>query len=130
LIGESVLYFDWAVVFLIGGRNTKTKEGSILKKVYIRLIIIGMGLSLVLFGWNLPENIENGSKENAKSQQQRKIIIRDSVNSPLLPEAKGVKTMPTKKHPQDIPNYDVSSPIVITKMPYSEDALHQPPGKN
>jgi hypothetical protein len=72
-------------------------------------------LSASLFGCS-HVNDEAQNKEQ-KQDLKRKIIILDSVNAPLPPEAKNVQSIPSKNEPQQIPNANLNEPIVITKMP-------------
>lgn len=56
--------------------------------------------------------------EEAKSEMYRqKIIILDSVNAPLPSDVQNVEYMPNALGPQQIPNADLTKPIIITKMP-------------
>lgn len=58
------------------------------------------------------------TQENEKNQYKQKVIIRDSVYSPLPDEAEGVQYMPSGVGgPQNIPNFDLDDPIIISKMP-------------
>ncbi|MBB2479325.1 hypothetical protein H5P36_03910 [Bacillus sp. APMAM] len=64
---------------------------------------------------------EHPSKRNDPRKpiniSKRKFIILDSVNAPLPPEIKAIKSMPSTLEPQQIPNANWKDPIVITKMP-------------
>jgi hypothetical protein len=87
-----------------------------------RLILM---ISIALFGCiNLAEVQDNEQMEKTSTVKrerfEQKIIIRDSINDPLPPEAKNIQSMPAQKEPQQIPNANLNNPIVITKMPYSE----------
>ena len=53
-------------------------------------------------------------------QLERKIIIRNSISDPLPAEAQKALSLPDKGGPQQLPNVDLSTPIIITKMPYPE----------
>jgi hypothetical protein len=92
-----------------------------------RLILVPFILmvSIALFGCNNSAEIQDDEQMEKKSTVKRerfeqKVIIRDSVNDPLPLEAKNIQVMPTQKEPQQIPNANLNTPIVITKMPYSE----------
>jgi hypothetical protein len=92
-----------------------------------RLILVPLMLivSVALFGCNNLEEVQDNEQMEKKSTVKRerfeqKFIIRDSVNDPLPPEAKNIQAMPAQKEPQQIPNANLNSPIVITKMPHSE----------
>jgi hypothetical protein len=75
-------------------------------------------LSASLFGCNHAEDEVQNNEQ--KRDLNRNMIIVDSVNEPLPPEANNVQSLPSKKEPQQIPNANLNEPIVITKMPYSE----------
>jgi hypothetical protein len=85
------------------------------------LVPLILMVSIALFGCSNSDNEQMEKKLTVKREQfEQKVIIRDSVNDPLPPEAKNIQTMPTQKEPQQIPNANLNNPIVITKMPYSE----------
>ncbi|WP_070121214.1 hypothetical protein [Bacillus marinisedimentorum] len=94
-----------------------------MKKHLIGFLIITLGF-LLIGCTNTPQSQEEkqtqSSTEIGKRQFGQKVIIMDSVNDPLPPEAENIYTMPGKNDPQQLPNVDLSDPIVITKMPYSE----------
>ena len=86
------------------------------------LVVLTLVVSSFLFGCN---NIQKAQKEPIKStlytdneQYKRKVIIMDSVDELLPPEAKNIQSMPSKSEPQPIPNVNLNDPLVITKMPY------------
>jgi hypothetical protein len=92
------------------------------KLIFVPFILMA---SIVLFGCRHSAEVQDHEQMEKKStvkreQLEQKFIIRDSVNDPLPPEAKNIQTMPTQKEPQQIPNANLNTPIVITKMPYSE----------
>ncbi|WP_052158709.1 hypothetical protein [Halobacillus sp. BBL2006] len=87
----------------------------------IAFIFVTISLFSVLVGCqNTSKDKEKSEKKtvaNNNQTEQQKIIILDSVDAPLPPEAKNVQSMPGKSEPQQLPNADLSKPIVITKMP-------------
>ncbi|UOQ92185.1 hypothetical protein MUO14_17050 [Halobacillus shinanisalinarum] len=94
----------------------------------IATIFLTLSLCVVLFGCE--STLKSQGKEQTeektfvdKKQIEQKIIIADSVDDPLPPEAKNVQTMPGKNEPQQLPNVDLSKPIVITEMPTIEDKI-------
>lgn len=95
---------------------------------FVTNVSLAVAFSLLLFGCSNNsqelQDKENNKDEVAVSKEkyERKYIILDSVDEPLPPEAKNVQYMPSKIEPQKIPNADLSDPIVITKMPHSENA--------
>ncbi len=62
-----------------------------------------------------------GSSYIGKKQFKRKVIIMESVGDPLPSEAKNIKSMPNKSEPQQIPNVNLNNPLIITKMPHSNN---------
>ncbi|MRG85996.1 outer membrane protein assembly factor BamD [Salinibacillus xinjiangensis] len=89
------------------------------------IIFLTLTLSFVLFGCNKVQESQDKAQTEGKSlavkgQYEQKIIIMDSVDESLPPEAKNVQSMPSKSEPQQIPNVNLDDPIVITKMHYSE----------
>ncbi|MGJ9458493.1 hypothetical protein [Oceanobacillus sp. CF4.6] len=99
-----------------------------MKKVTIAFLTVT--LSFVLFGCNNTQESQNKEQIEGKSveengQYEQKVIIMDSVDEPLPPEAKNVQSMPSESEPQQIPNVNLSDPIIITKMPYSENVKPQ-----
>lgn len=96
----------------------------------ISIIFLTLTLSVVLFGCNNYQDIQGnvlveGKTAAVKGQHEQKIIIMDSVDAPLPPEARNIQSMPSISEPQQIPNVNVSDPIIITKMPYSENERPQ-----
>ncbi|WP_156291872.1 hypothetical protein [Oceanobacillus salinisoli] len=92
--------------------------------------IIFVTLSFVLFGCNNTQESRDKEQMEEKSatengQYEQKVIIMDSVDEPLPPEAKSVQSMPSKSEPQQLPNVNLSDPIIITKMPFSENVKPQ-----
>lgn len=91
------------------------------KFIFVSLFLTA---SIVLFACNSLEKARDNEQMKKKSTVrewfEQKVIIRNSVNDPLPPEVKNIQAMPTQKEPQQIPNANLNSPIVITKMPYSE----------
>ncbi|WP_067728726.1 outer membrane protein assembly factor BamD [Oceanobacillus damuensis] len=99
-----------------------------MKKVTIAFLTVT--LSFVLFGCNNTQESQDKEQIEGKSvakngQYEQKVIIMDSVDEPLPPEAKNVQSMPSESEPQQIPNVNLSDPIIITKMPYSENSKPQ-----
>lgn len=91
------------------------KEMRILGKLI--LVTLTLILSVSLLGCSS----NKGGQEISKEQYKRKVIIIDSVNEPLPPEAENVEYMPRGiGGSQLIPNAKFSDPIIITKMPYTE----------
>ncbi|WP_156291324.1 hypothetical protein [Oceanobacillus salinisoli] len=91
-----------------------------------KFTIVFLILSFVLFGCNNKQESQDKEQIEGKSiaengQYEQKFIIMDSVDDPLPPEAKNVQSMPSKSEPQQIPNVNLNDPIIITKMPYSEN---------
>ncbi len=83
-----------------------------------------LALSLALVGCS---NVEVSIEEKDLStlsvesvQLERKVIIRNSISDPLPAEAQKALSLPDKGGPQQLPNVDLSTPIIITKMPYPE----------
>ena len=81
-----------------------------------------MGLALVG-----PSNVEVGVKDKEQSNLaigsgllKREVIIRDSIYDSLPAEAQKTLSLPKKAGPQQLPNVDLTTPIIITKMPYRE----------
>ncbi|RWZ54579.1 hypothetical protein EQV77_13080 [Halobacillus fulvus] len=94
----------------------------------ITFIILTLSLSFVLLGCQSSKDSQKQEQAQKKALQdneqiQQKIIIMDSVEEPLPPEAENVQTMPGKAEPQQLPNADISKPIVITKMPTTENKM-------
>jgi type IV secretory pathway VirB10-like protein len=93
-----------------------------MKKLILVLLILMLGVALI--GCNnsnkAPNNEQIEKNTTVKKDNEQKVIIMNSVNDPLPPEARNVDSMPSKKEPQQIPNVNLNDPIVITKMPYSE----------
>lgn len=94
-----------------------------MKKVMI-LTASALALSLALVGCS---NVEVSIEEKDLStlsvesvQLERKVIIRNSISDPLPAEAQKALSLPDKGGPQQLPNVDLSTPIIITKMPYPE----------
>lgn len=85
------------------------------------LILLTVAISPILHGYNHSYKKEQIGNEApvSKIKIEQKVIITDSVDVPLPPEAKNVDSMPRKSDPQNIPNVNLRAPIVITKMPYS-----------
>ncbi|WP_205520145.1 hypothetical protein [Virgibacillus doumboii] len=82
-----------------------------------------MMVSLALFGCSnadVSQDVDGEQDDYKKDRLEREVIIMDSVDDPLPPEAKNVQSMPSKNEPQQIPNANLNDPIVITKMPVSE----------
>ncbi len=94
-----------------------------MKKVVI-LIASVLALSLVLVGCSNVEVSVEEKEQNTLSvesaQLERKVIIRNSIADPLPAEAQKALSLPDKGGPQQLPNVDLSTPIIITKMPYPE----------
>ncbi len=94
-----------------------------MKKVVI-LIASVLALSLVLVGCSNVEVSVEEKDQNTLSvesvQLERKVIIRNSIADPLPAEAQKALSLPGKGGPQQLPNVDLSTPIIITKMPYPE----------
>jgi len=88
------------------------------------LTALALAFSLALVGCS---NAELSVKEKEQSaffagsgQLKRKVITRNSISEPLPPEAEKALSTPDKSGPQQLPNVDLSTPIIITKMPYPE----------
>ncbi|EHL03904.1 hypothetical protein HMPREF0322_05396 [Desulfitobacterium hafniense DP7] len=83
-----------------------------------------LALSLALVGCSNVEVSIEEKDQNTLSvesvQLERKIIIRNSIADPLPAEAQKALSLPDKGGPQQLPNVDLSTPIIITKMPYPE----------
>ncbi|AFL99282.1 hypothetical protein Desde_0838 [Desulfitobacterium dehalogenans ATCC 51507] len=82
---------------------------------------------LVLSSVLVCSNVEVSVKEKDQStlsvesgQLKRKVIIRNSIYDPLPAGAQKALSLPDKAGPQQLPNVDLSTPIIITKMPYHE----------
>ena len=94
-----------------------------MKKVVI-LIASVLALSLALVGCsNVEVSIEEKDQNTLSvesAQLERKVIIRNSIADPLPAEAQKALSLPDKGGPQQLPNVDLSTPIIITKMPYPE----------
>ncbi|SHN73760.1 hypothetical protein [Desulfitobacterium chlororespirans] len=94
-----------------------------MKKVMI-LTASALALSLALVGCNNEEVSVEEKDQNTLSvesvQLERKVIIRNSIADPLPAEAQKALSLPGKGGPQQLPNVDLSTPIIITKMPYPE----------
>ncbi|BAE84638.1 hypothetical protein [Desulfitobacterium hafniense] len=94
-----------------------------MKKVMI-LTASALALSLALVGCSNVEVSIEEKDQNTLSvesvQLERKIIIRNSIADPLPAEAQKALSLPDKGGPQQLPNVDLSTPIIITKMPYPE----------
>jgi hypothetical protein len=88
-------------------------------------VIIGFALSVTsIIGlyYLLPQNDISQKREYTKVNiPQRQIIILDSVEAPLPPNAKNLQSMPEKREPQPLPNAELDKPIVITKMPIKKN---------
>ena len=82
------------------------------------LVTFTLVLGVSLLGCSSKEVGQGISME----EYNRKFIIIDSVNEPLPPEAENVEYMSSGigVH-QLIPNAKFSDPIIITKMPYTEN---------
>ncbi|WP_066070327.1 hypothetical protein [Neobacillus soli] len=78
--------------------------------------LLALIVSVALFGCNKTE----AGQATKSEQYKQKIIIMNSVNDPLQPEAKNVEYMPSGLGPQQIPNALLDNPIIITRMPYSD----------
>ncbi|RDY69123.1 hypothetical protein DXT76_16850 [Halobacillus trueperi] len=87
----------------------------------IAFTFVTMSLFFILVGCqNTSKDKEQFEKKSVAindQTEQQKIIIVDSVDAPLPLEAKNVQSMHGKNEPQQLPNADMSKPIVITKMP-------------
>jgi len=92
-----------------------------LKKLILVLIISTLGL--VLNGCSNTEELTVKEKHKSilfagNDQLKRKIIIRDSIYDPLPSDAINILSLPDNSGLQQLPNVDLNTPIVITKMPY------------
>lgn len=84
-----------------------------------------LALSFTLFGCNNFQEIQDtetsGNHSSKKEEHsEQKVVIMDSIEAPLPPEAENIQSMPRKSEPQQLPNANLDDPMVITKMPYSE----------
>ncbi|WML29342.1 hypothetical protein RCG24_15395 [Neobacillus sp. OS1-32] len=86
-----------------------------MKKLYLSTLTLTQ--SIALFGCTNSTEIVKNTKEDHYKQ---KIIIMGSVNDPLPQEAKNVEYMPSNLEPQQIPNFNLKEPIIMTRMPYYE----------
>ncbi|MDR3600309.1 MAG: hypothetical protein P4L49_07490 [Desulfosporosinus sp.] len=93
-----------------------------MKKVILALIVLTS--CLVLVGCSNTDLTAKEKSGNAvfvgNELLKRKVIIRNSICDPLPPEANIVRSLPDEVGPQQLPNVDLSTPIIITKMPYPE----------
>lgn len=105
------------------------KKGMVLTALALTLSLALVGCSNVEVNVeaSAAEKVEASAEEKDQSdlsvesvQLERKIIIRNSIADPLPEEAQKALSLPDKGGPQQLPNVDLSTPIIITKMPYPE----------
>jgi hypothetical protein len=89
------------------------------------LTVSALALSLALVGCNNAEVAVQEKRESTNllmenKQTQREIILRDSIYDPLPEGIQEVQAFPDKGGPQLLPNVDVNTPIIISKMPYRD----------
>lgn len=84
-----------------------------------RMILTIVLTTLLLAGCN---TIGHGSKwDNIQEDiYEQKVIVLDSVEDPLPEEAKDLNYMENTSEPQHLPNVNLSDPVVITKMPVTQ----------
>ncbi|EHQ91050.1 hypothetical protein [Desulfosporosinus youngiae] len=95
-----------------------------MKKLILVLMILTLGLALD--GCSNIEELTVKEKQEStlftgNDQLKRKIIIRDSVYDPLPSEAINILSLPDNNELQQLPNVDLNTPIIITKMPYHKN---------
>lgn len=100
------------------------KKGMILTASALALSLALVGCSNVEVSVEEKEVSVEEKDQNTLSvesvQLERKVIIRNSIADPLPAEAQKALSLPGKGGPQQLPNVDLSTPIIITKMPYPE----------
>ena len=93
-----------------------------MKKMFLAASALALSLALVGCS-NVKVSVEEKDQSTLSVesiQLERKIIIRNSIADPLPEEAQKALSLPDKGGPQRLPNVDLSTPIIITKMPYPE----------
>ena len=93
-----------------------------MKKMFLAASALALSLALVGCS-NVKVSVEEKDQSTLSVesiQLERKIIIRNSIADPLPEEAQKALSLPDKGGPQQLPNVDLSTPIIITKMPYPE----------
>lgn len=91
-----------------------------MRKLYLSILALTISISLIGCNNTTTKQIKSNLLPKTEESEQ-KFIIMDSVNTPIPPEVKNVQSMPSSSEPQQIPNVNLDKPIIITKMPYSEN---------